>query len=262
MYQEIKQNTKEKYIGRQNDFRIKATDFNRDADIVIHFHEYYEIEIITAGSGVMTLNGIDIPFKKDMAFFILPNDFHKYTFLENTQIYNISFCEEVLFEGSDKKQIIEKTNNFLKVSKASLSSILKLCDTIMELGDVSEKSRQYLLKAVLELLPKLYSIETVSNYFNIAVAFIENHFKEGINVAEVARQCLINEDYLNLIFKKEINITVTDYIRKKRLHYASMLLGSSDLSVSEIAFNSGFQSIQTFNRVYKNYYGVSPSKNR
>ncbi len=262
MNNEIRQNTKEKYIGKQNEFRIKKGNFFKAEDISVHFHEYYEIEIIADGSGVMTLNGIDIPFKKGMVFFILPNDFHKFTFSTDTQIYNISFCDEVLFAGSNKKHIIEKTNNFLNIADSQLNSILKLCDTIIALDTINPKSRRYLLKAVLELFPRLYNIDVVSSYFGIAVAFIENHFKDSITAADVARQCLINDDYLNRIFKKEINITVTDYIRKKRLHYASVLLASSDLSVSEIAYNSGFQSIQTFNRVYKKYYGVAPSKNR
>ncbi len=262
MIGDIKQNTKEKYIGNQNDFLVKTTLFDRQKEIPIHFHEYYEIEIITSGSGIMTLNGVDIPFKRGMVFFILPNDFHKIKFAEATQIYNISFCEGVLFDASNEKRIIEKTNNFLTVGDKTLSFTVRLCETIIELSDINEKSRSHLLKSLLELLPRLYNIEVVASYFNIAVAFIENHFKENITAGDVARQCLINEDYLNSIFKKEINITVTDYIRKKRLHYASVLLGSSDLSVSEIAYNSGFQSIQTFNRVYKNYYGVAPSKNR
>lgn len=262
MLSEIIKNTKEKYIGRQNQFHIKASDFNQLKDVPIHFHEYYEIEIITNGSGVMTLNGTDIPFKKGMVFFILPNDFHKFTFFENTQIYNISFCEELLFADYNKKRTIEKTNTFLNISDTQLSSILKLCDTIMQLNNINQNSRRYLLKSVLELFPRLYNIEVVSSYFGMAVAFIENRFKENITARDVADECLINEDYLNLIFKKEINLTVTDYIRKKRLHYASVLLKSSDLSVSEIAFNSGFGSIQTFNRLYKKCYGVAPSKNR
>lgn len=262
MFSEIMQNTKEKYIGNQNEFRVKKSDFNIMHNIPIHFHEYYEIEIITAGSGIMTLNGVDIPFKKGVIFFILPNDFHKFTFFENTQIYNISFCEEVLFDDFNKKRAIEKTNTFLSVFDAQLIPLLKLCDTIIELNDINQNSCRYLLKSVLEMLPKLYTIDNVSGYFGIAVAFIENHFKDNITAADVAKQCLINEDYLNLIFKKEINITVTDYIRKKRLHYASVLLSSSDLSIAEIAFNSGFQSIQTFNRLYKKHYGTVPSKNR
>ncbi|MDO4608164.1 MAG: AraC family transcriptional regulator [Clostridia bacterium] len=262
MYQDIKQNTKEKYIGHKNEFRVKSTTFKKENNIPIHFHEYYEIEIITSGSGIMTLNGNDIPFKKGMVFFLLPNDFHKFIFFEETQIYNISFCENVLFADTNKKRIIEKTNNYLNINERQLSSILTLCDAIIKLDDINDKSRQYLLKSLLELFPCLYNIDVVSSYFGIAVAFIENHFKDNITATDVAKQCLINEDYLNKIFKKEINITVTDYIRKKRLHYASVLLKSSKLSVSEIAYNSGFQSIQTFNRVYKSYYGVSPSKNR
>ncbi len=262
MLDEIRRNTKEKYIGNQNEFRVKEKTYNNTEKVSIHFHEYYEIEIITKGSGIMTLNGSEIPFKKGMVFFILPNDFHKIDFFEESQIYNISFCEEVLFADSNKKRIIEKTNTFLNVLDTQLNAIIKLCDTIIELENVNKNSRRYLLKSVIELFPRLYNIEIVSSYFGIAVAFIENHFKDSITAADVAAECLINEDYLNRIFKKEINITVTDYIRKKRLHYASVLLLSSQLSVSEIAYNSGFGSIQTFNRVYKGYYGVSPSKNR
>lgn len=262
MQGEIKQNTREKFIGRQNEFFVKASRFNQERPIPLHFHEYYEIEIITEGAGVMTLNGVDIPFEKGMVFFILPNDFHKFTFSGGCKIYNISFCEDILFTQSSLKWCIEKTDNFLTVSKQQLNSITKLCDIIMELDEINEKSKRYLFKSVLELFPKMYSIEAVSNYFNIAVAFIESHFKENISSFDVANECRINEDYLNRIFKKEIAITATEYIRKKRLHYSSLLLDSTDLPIAEIAFNSGFQSIQTFNRLYKEYYGVSPTHYR
>lgn len=259
---EVIKNTIEEYIGEKSNFHIKGSRFSDCGNIRLHFHEYYEIEIIAEGSGIITLNGKEISFKKGMVFFILPNDFHEFCFFEPTTIYNISFCENVLFENSSSKKTIKKTNTFLTVTPNQLKDIITMCDTIIKLKDINAKSRQYLLKSVLELFPKLYTVERVATYSNIAQAHIENRFKENISAKSVARECSINEDYLNFIFKKEFGFTVTEYIRKKRLEYADILLKSTDLPISEIAFNSGFQSIQTFNRLYKKTYNMSPTQNR
>ncbi|MEE1048164.1 MAG: helix-turn-helix transcriptional regulator, partial [Clostridia bacterium] len=63
-------------------------------------------------------------------------------------------------------------------------------------------------------------------------------------------------------FRRDFNKTVTEYIREKRISYADTLLKTTNLSVSEIAFGCGFQSIQTFNRLYKEYYNQTPSRNK
>ena len=42
----------------------------------MHFHNFYELDIITDGSGVSNLNGKTIKFQKNTAFFLSPKDFH------------------------------------------------------------------------------------------------------------------------------------------------------------------------------------------
>ena len=258
MGDEIQKYTKEKQIGYEKLFLVRKNVIK--SNFAIHFHDYFELEIVAEGEGIMTLNGSDISFSAGTVFFITPHDFHSYKNCENAVIYNISFREDAVFGSKTENKILEKTQSVLSVTKKLLSQLSLLCRLMTELDGESVKSEAHLLKAVFELLPPFYEIKRSHSYTHNATAYIENHFKERLTADDVAKHCNINSDYLNKLFKTELNATVTDYIRQIRVEYADVLLENTDLSVAQVAFNCGFQSIQTFNRVYKKQHGFSPTE--
>ena len=69
-------------------------------------------------------------------------------------------------------------------------------------------------------------------------------------------------DYLSHRFHTEVGQRFSAYLRQARLAFAQELLIEPELSVSEIAFASGFQSSSYFIRVYRQHFGVSPGKAR
>lgn len=254
----IQKYTKEKQIGPEKLFLARKNVIG--SNFAIHFHDYFELEIVAEGKGVMTLNGNDISFGTGTVFFITPHDFHSYKNCENAVVYNISFREDAVFGNNTNNKILEKTESVFTVTKKLLSSLILLCRLMMELDGESPKSEAHLLKAIFEILPPFYEVKRSHSYTRNATAYIENHFKEKLIADDVAKHCNINVDYLNKLFKTELNATVTNYIRQIRIEYADALLENTDLSVAQIAFNCGFQSIQTFNRIYKKQHGFPPTK--
>ncbi|HFC29819.1 MAG TPA: AraC family transcriptional regulator, partial [Oceanospirillales bacterium] len=59
--------------------------------------------------------------------------------------------------------------------------------------------------------------------------------------------------------KKELNISPSNYIQKIRLEIAKQLLDKKSITVSEIAYASGFESLSYFSKSFKNKYGHKPS---
>ena len=59
------------------------------------------------------------------------------------------------------------------------------------------------------------------------------------------------------MFHKHMNVNLTEYINIARVNYARKLL-SSDKSIAEIAYESGFNSLNSFYRAYKKVYGTPP----
>jgi AraC family transcriptional regulator, transcriptional activator of pobA len=89
---------------------------------------------------------------------------------------------------------------------------------------------------------------------------VEQHFRTIHTVAEYAALLNKSPKTLSNLFSKLSNKTPLQFIQDRKLLEAKRLLTHSDKSVKEIAFEIGFEDLQTFGRFFKNYGGVSPSE--
>ena len=92
-----------------------------------------------------------------------------------------------------------------------------------------------------------------------AKQFIHDHQDEEIGLAEVARAVNTSSFYFCKLFKKATGLNFTDYVARVRVEKAKNLLLNPNARVSEVAFDSGFQSLTHFNRVFRRVAGSSPT---
>jgi AraC-like DNA-binding protein/ligand-binding sensor protein len=85
---------------------------------------------------------------------------------------------------------------------------------------------------------------------------------DDINLAEVARHCCVSEGHLSRIFHHATGLTFREYLTQVRIERAKSLLLNSGKSVTEIAYESGFQSLSQFHRVFRKIHGASPGEMR
>jgi AraC-like DNA-binding protein len=85
---------------------------------------------------------------------------------------------------------------------------------------------------------------------------------DDINLADVARHCCVSEGHLSRIFHHATGLTFREYLTQVRIERAKSLLLNSGKSVTEIAYESGFQSLSQFHRVFRKVYGSSPGEMR
>ncbi len=83
-----------------------------------------------------------------------------------------------------------------------------------------------------------------------------------ISLKACAAKVGFNPTYLSRYFHKHMGITFQEYIKKLRIDRARWLLGSRRMSITEVAYASGFKDIKTFNKLFKKECGVSPSQFR
>ena len=92
-----------------------------------------------------------------------------------------------------------------------------------------------------------------------AKEFVARNFSRPISLAEVARFANSNREYFCRLFKKSTGFTFSEYVRLIRVERAKALLRSSHSRITEIAHQTGFQSVSDFNRVFKTVTKMSPS---
>lgn len=92
----------------------------------------------------------------------------------------------------------------------------------------------------------------------IAMSYIENNLVRRISVEELARTVGTSQNHLTNLFKESFNVTVGQYIRRRRCRKARHLLESSSLSITSIARQVGVPDLHHFNKLIRRELGASP----
>lgn len=90
--------------------------------------------------------------------------------------------------------------------------------------------------------------------------YCAEHYNEDISVAEVAKALNLSESYVSHIFSDKLLISFRGYINSMRIHEAMKLIDEGELSNTEIAYETGFGTIRTFNRAFSAHTGCTPSE--
>ena len=91
------------------------------------------------------------------------------------------------------------------------------------------------------------------------LCYIDAHLNENITFECLAEIFGYSSFHFHKIFSSVTGQTITDYLRKRRLMYTYIELCETDKTITEVCYDNGFGSIQSFNRIFKTTYGMLPS---
>lgn len=97
---------------------------------------------------------------------------------------------------------------------------------------------------------------------NESIAFIDAHYQEDIILEDAARRANLSKSYFSYLFKSLTGKTFIQYIHALRIHKAMECLKTTNLLISDVCFDVGFNNINHFNRIFKRETGLSPSQYR
>lgn len=104
--------------------------------------------------------------------------------------------------------------------------------------------------------------KTYVKKFNDLLDYIDTHYMEELTLEEVAASIGFSKYHFSRLFRQYTNFTFCDYVNYRRIKVAEELLILPDLSITEVALQSGFPSISTFNRLFKQQKNCTPSEYR
>ena len=94
------------------------------------------------------------------------------------------------------------------------------------------------------------------------VKYIRDHLSDALEMQEIADNVHFNQDYLTRIFRRKMNVSVKSYIVACRMEHAKLLLESTDLPITEVAYQVGYYNYTSFNRAFKKQFEESPQSFR
>lgn len=97
---------------------------------------------------------------------------------------------------------------------------------------------------------------------NRVVLFLQSHIDESINLRKVADVAAMERTAFSKFFRRALGITVREFVQRMRVDKAVREMSISDVSLTEVAYSSGFESLAAFERTFKKCMGMSPSAYR
>jgi AraC family transcriptional regulator len=96
----------------------------------------------------------------------------------------------------------------------------------------------------------------------MAKTYITTHFQDNISLADISNHCHVSPFHFSRLFKKLTSWPPHQFLSQVRLKYAALLLQNTEQSVSDVAFTSGFNSVEHFTAAFRERHGFAPGNYR
>lgn len=240
--------------------------------VELHWHEFYEVVLVLSGEGTHIFNGSSCPLTKGSVYLLTPADFHELwpAAGQKIELYNLVFSEEML--GDELGKLLFSVPNDCRASfsgpqlHAIGAEFRRLWSEFTEprpAGDLVIRST--LQRMLVDIGRTCESRGSAADNERgkqggiwRALNYIHHHFREPLTLEEVARRAPLSPNYFSECFHRVTGSPFQTYLQAVRLRFAMSLLAASDLSVTDVCYASGFNSLSHFDRAFKQKYGRSP----
>lgn len=232
------------------------TRFPKNAVTPARNVEIYELEYFFEDGGISVVNGKEYPIKSGNLLFARPNDV-RYSFLPfRCKFLHFSVSDSELISTLDNIGTVFTVTDSKKINTA-FSDISNLFYSTNSFDNITAAAK------LISLLHFITSDTTAdTSTLSKAQRFIESNYKENITTEIIADACNVSISYLHKLFKNTLNTTPGDYLLNCRISAVKDMLINTNLSLSAIAMDCGFNSQSYFSDCFKKRVGISPKEFR
>ncbi len=259
----------ENFIQSSDGFKIRKKELN---SYPTHWHDYFEIEMLTEGSAIHILNGVKYNLVKGDIYMLSPTDFHEiYPTSPHTSVLNIMFTEDLV---SDELlfYFMRNTQNIIgHLDEKEYKFLYMLTDQAISEYSLKRDFSQNMVKSIIECifitLIRKFKLQPETthpdnNAIHKALMYIHHHFREDPTLNDAAAYGGLNPVYFSSAFHQFTGKTYKKYLTELKMNYAKKLLLSGNLSVTDVCYNSGYNTLSHFLREFKKFHNVTPAQMR
>lgn len=249
-----------------------------------HFHSEYQLFLVLEGRGTRFVGDNIKAFKENDLVFLGPNlphlwrsdneYFDKKSSL-TTRGLVIYFQENFLGGYIQQKEELEKINLLFQRSKLGLEVsgktnhlISRMMIDLLHLEGVESVIQLLKILNTLALSTECHSLAH-AGYVNVSkesetdrmgqvYEHIMKNFKQKISLEEVAAIANMSLSSFNRYFKSRTNKSFSDFLSEIRIGHACKLLNEQDMNISQVCYESGFNTLSNFNKQFKDFTGCTP----
>ncbi len=234
-----------------------------DVDYSLHFHKNYEVIYVLEGEITCCINNKTQNVVQGEFALCLSNEIHSVKTNGHSKVWIGVFSEDFIREF--KKFQKGKTGiDFKFRCERSVHEYLMRHLVQLQLRDVFMiKSCLYALCGeYLRQIPMKEIDDKQAAMMSDVITFVEDNYKKAVSLKALADSLGYEYCYFSKMFNRIFSMSYNDYLNTYRFNEACNMLTETEATVTDIAYESGFQSIRSFNHTFKRLAGVSPSEYR
>lgn len=244
------------------DVRTMAGTMTQYSTKGLHAHSHHQVLRIRSGVAMLVDRHRRQPMFGALTAFI-PADFaHRSIVLGNPVNYKSLYLARDLISLPDN----EIRLFFITPLESALFDRIQ----ILTRADLSCNFNKECLDLFLKILPEemknaastVRLPEPSGTLSEETVRFIEKNYERPLSLKDFTRAIPYSGRHLSRLFKQEMNITIFEYLRLYRILIASLALGEPDRQVTQIAMETGYESLSSFYRDFQMVYGIAPKRFR
>ena len=224
-----------------------------------HFHNSFEFTYIIEGDFIAEINSTSIRLTPGDCILISPNIIHNLQQTGNNKFFTAVFSGDFVHAFA-KKDFSIPFFKFVPEEEA-MNYLLKYLVYTGTPELYTLKSCLYLICAQAVKLSKTSDLNSInSNFIYDVNTYISENLDKSFTRKDISAALNYEEHYFSSLFSKNFKLSLNKYVNLFRFEQACNLLLHSEKNITDIAFECGFTSIRTFNRVFKEYSGKSPNE--
>ena len=216
---------------------------------------YWLLHYVVTGHGTFEKGNSCYTVSPSQIFVIRPHETHRYT-ADATDPWHYMW---IAFESDIQMPGILGTDVF------SAPAAGRIFSDALTASKLESGKEEFLTSKLWELMSVLLQLESglaqrQNPYVTKAKDYVAKNFANGIKVSDIAKELKLDRTYFSTVFKSETGMSPKQYLEKYSLERAADMLMSTESSVAQAAYASGYGDTVNFSRMFKKHFGTSPSK--
>ena len=240
-----------------------------------HLHKEVEMVFVAEGSLVLAADDHIYNIQQGELVFVSDNVVHQYhSISEDARVIKIKFLRKWIIEYITESQNLSAFNQiFENVFRVRTDAFLRESVMRMLNCQIVQYADIFYLGIIISMIAYIMEYPQVivesrpvsirnQLYTDKALTYIYENLCEKITLKNLAEYLGIMEQYCSKYFKRNLGMKFLEFVNATRITYAQRLLLYTEDSVIDIAYKTGYSSIQSFNRNFKTVTGVPPREFR
>lgn len=263
------------------DGRIGLQRAKMNLQVDEHTHDYIEIVYIVSGTAIEHVDGIEYNVRRGDIIFMTPNSIHSFipgAKFEHVEIFfSPRLIGEAVMTSAQALSMLalssfdnlrnNKSFGLIRIDESEISEVEALLYSMeREFSEKREGFEAYMCNCLNMILIKmLRSVSQENSSGDIWAAllkYIDENYEKKLRLASLASKCFYNPSYFSRAFKQRYGVSLTEYLKQKRIERAKKLLLEEDVTVEAVSDKVGFSDRSAFYIAFEKNTAMTPMQYR